>query len=161
MNTKDALKQTYELSQMVMNGYLGDFEDADLLQRPGDGCNHLAWQVGHLISSECNLLNMVAPGAAVELPEGFADQHGKENTQSDEGFLSKAEYMELFGKVKEATFAALDGMSDEDLDKPGPEEMKGFCPTVGSMFCLIGTHVMMHAGQVVPIRRKLGKPVVM
>ena len=161
MNTKDAIKQTYEFSQMVLSGYLGDFSDEELLNRPGEGCNHLAWQLGHLINSECNLLNMVAPGAAIDLPEGFADLHGKENCSSDEGFHSKSEYMELFGKVKEATFAALDGMSDEDLDKPSPEEMRNFCPTAGSMFVLIGTHAMMHAGQIVPIRRKLGKPVVM
>ena len=69
--------------------------------------------------------------------------------------------MDLWGKVKAATFAALDGMSDEDLDKPAPEELQSFCPTVGSTFVLIGTHPMMHAGQMVPIRRKLEKPIVM
>ena len=72
MNTKDAIRQTYDLSHRVVNGYLGDFTDEELMQRPGEGCNHVAWQLGHLISSECSLLNMVAPGAAPELPEGFA-----------------------------------------------------------------------------------------
>ena len=163
MNTKDAIKQTYGFSQMVLNGYIGDLSDEDLMQRPADGCNHIAWQLGHLISSECSLLNMVAPGAAAELPEGFADTHGKENATSDDAsqFLSKAEYLELFSKTQAATFAALDGISDEDLDKPGPEQMAGFCPTVGSMFVLIGTHVMMHVGQIVPLRRKPDKPIVM
>ena len=163
MNTKEAIKQAYELSHMVVGGYVGDFSDAELLNRPGDGCNHVAWQLGHLISSECNLLNMVAPGAAAELPEGFVENHGKENCKSDDAsqFHTKDDYMQLWDKVKAATFTALDGMSDADLDKPGPEEMQSFCPTVGSMFLLIGTHPMMHAGQFVPIRRKLDKPVVM
>ena len=163
MNSKDAIKQTYEISHMVVNGYLSDFSDEDLMQRPGDGCNHIAWQLGHLISSECSLLNMVVPGAAIELPDGFAEKHNKENCSSDDAsqFNSKSEYLELMGKVKEATFAALDNLSEEDLDKDGPEEMRQFCPTVGSMFLLISTHPMMHAGQLVPIRRKLGKPVVM
>ena len=163
MKTKDAIKQTHEFSNMVLNGYLGDFTDEELLQRPGEGCNHVAWQLGHLISSECSLLNMVAPGAAIELPAGFEENHGKENSKSDDAsqFCSKAEYLELLGKVKEATFAALDGMADEDLSKDGPEDMRQFCPTVGSLFVLIGTHPMMHAGQLVPIRRRLDKPVVM
>lgn len=163
MNTKDAIKQTYGFSQMVLQGYLGDLEDADLMQRCGDGCNHVAWQLGHLIASEGNLLNMVVPGAGIELPEGFADKHGKENASSDDAsqFQSKEEYFALFEKTKAATFAALDGLSDEDLDKPGPEEMASFCPTVGSMFVLISTHVMMHVGQFVPVRRRLGKPIVM
>lgn len=163
MNTKDAIKQTYGFSQMVLNGYIGDFADEDLMQRPADGCNHLAWQLGHLISSEGNLLNMIAPDSAIALPDGFADAHGKENASSDDAsqFHTKAEYLDLFAKSQAATFAALDGMSDEDLDKPGPEEMQGFCPTVGSMFVLIGTHVMMHVGQIVPVRRRLDKPIVM
>ncbi len=163
MNTKDAIKQTYGFSQMVLNGYLGDFEDADLMQRPGEGCNHIAWQLGHLISSEGNLLNMAVPDAAAELPDGFVENHAKENAGSDDAsqFCTKAEYLELFQKVQAATFAALDSLSDDDLDKPGPEGMRNFCPTVGSLFILISTHVMMHVGQIVPIRRRLGKPVVM
>lgn len=163
MNTLDAIKQTYGFSQMVLNGYLGDLSDADLLVRPADGCNHVAWQLGHLISSEGNLLEMIAPGAAATLPDGFEENHSKENAGSDDAasFLTKAEYIELFQKAQAATFAALDGMSDSDLDKPGPESMKDFCPTVGSLFILIATHVMMHVGQFVPLRRKLQKPIVM
>jgi len=163
METKDAIKQTYELSHMVLGGYLEDLSDEELMNRPGEGCNHIAWQLGHLIGSECNLLNLVAPGAAVELPEGFVENHSKENCDCDDGsrFCSKAEYMDLWGKVKAATFAALDSMSEEDLDRQGPEPMRGVCPTVGSLFLLIGTHPMMHAGQIVPIRRRLQKPIVM
>ena len=33
-------------------------------------------------------------------------------------------------------------------------------PTVGSIFTLIATHPMMHAGQFVVVRRQLGKPIV-
>lgn len=163
MNSIDAIKQTYGFSQMVLNGYLGDLSDADLLQRPAEGLNHVAWQLGHLISSEGNLLEMVAPGSAAALPEGFVENHSKDNASSDDAssFLTKTEYLELFQKVQAATFAALDGISEADLDKPGPESMKDFCPTVGSLFILISTHVMMHVGQIVPLRRKLDKPVVM
>ena len=120
MNAKEAIKQTYGFSRMVLSGYIRDLSDEDLMQRPGDGCNNLAWQLGHLISSECSLLNSAVPDAAPELPDGFADQHGKENTSSDDAsqFCTKAQYAELFDQVQAATFAALDGMSDEDLDKP-------------------------------------------
>jgi hypothetical protein len=33
-------------------------------------------------------------------------------------------------------------------------------PTMASMFILTATHPLMHAGQFVPVRRALGKPVV-
>ena len=45
-----------------------------------------------------------------------------------------------------------------DLDKPGPESMREYAPTVASVLMLLGSHWLMHAGQFVPIRRKLGKP---
>lgn len=162
MKARDAIQNAYNFSQMVLQSYVGDLSDEELLKRPGVGCNHIAWQLGHLISSEGNLLDMVVPGHSIELSADFADKHGKENTQSDDpsDFKTKDEYLELFEKSKTAVFAALDTLSDEDLDKPGPEHFREMCPTVGSLFMLIATHVMMHVGQFVPVRRELEKPIV-
>lgn len=161
MHGKDAIKNAYEFSQMVLSSYVGDLSDAELLTRP-EGCNHVAWQLGHLISSEGGLLESIAPGKSASLPEGFAEKHSKETTSSDNAadFATREEYMELFGKIKEATFAALDAQSDEDLAAPAPEHLQGICPNVGGVFVLIATHAMMHVGQFVPVRRALGKPVV-
>jgi hypothetical protein len=163
MNAQDAIKSSQTFSATVLKSYLADLSDADLLRRPGPGCNHLAWQLGHLIASECSLLEAVAPGAAVKLPDSFAAQHSKENSSSDEAakFATKQQYLDLLDQVQAATTAALDKLSAADLDKPGPESFQSFAPTVGSVFVLIATHPMMHAGQFVPVRRALGKPVVM
>jgi len=35
--------------------------------------------------------------------------------------------------------------------------MREYAPTVGSALCMLGGHWLMHTGQFVPIRRKLGK----
>ncbi len=161
MNTQEAIGATFATSSMILNSYFGDLTDAELMTRPAEGCNHLAWQLGHLISSECNLLEMVASGSAAALPDGFAEQHDKEQAGEDDAskFCTKQEYLDLFDKVRAATLAALAKCSDADLDKPGPEDFANFCPTVGHVFVLMATHGMMHAGQFVPVRRKLGKPV--
>lgn len=162
MNATDVIKQTYSLSNMVLSSYVNDLSDAELLTRPAEGCNHVAWQLGHLIHSECGLLDSIVPGYSVSLPEGFAEHHAKENTTSEDPsqFLSTAEYLDLFSQMKTATFAALDSLSNECLDRPGPEHLASMCPTVGSVFVLIATHAMMHVGQIVPVRRKLDKPIV-
>jgi len=161
MNTQEAIGATFATTSMVLNGYFSDLTDQELLTRPAEGCNHLAWQLGHLIASECKLLEMLAPGAAAELPEGFAEQHDKEQDGEDDAskFCTKQEYLDLFDTVRAATLAAMAKFSDADLDQPGPEDFANFCPTVGHVFVLIATHGMMHAGQFVPVRRKLGKPV--
>lgn len=163
MNAKDSICGTMDMCQTVLKTYFGDLTDAELMSRPGPGCNHLAWQLGHLIKSEVGLLNQVCPGAAPELPAGFAEKHSKETVGSNDAskFCTKQQYIDLLDSVRNATKVALDKLSDADLDKPGPEEMRSFCPTVGSFFILIATHPMMHAGQFVPVRRALGKPIVM
>lgn len=121
----------------------------------------ITWH-GHLISSECSLLESVQPGVAPELPEDFAAKHSKETTGVDDPtkFYTKREYLDLMDKVQAATFAALDKTSDSDFDQAGPESFRQMFPTVGHLYLLIATHQLMHAGQFVPVRRKLGKPVV-
>lgn len=162
MHGKDAIQNTYDFSQMVLTSYVSDLTDEELLKRPSEGCNHIAWQLGHLISSECGLVESIAPGYAIELPEGFAQKHSKENASSDDpaDFLSKDEYLAYFGKIKEASSKALNAQTDEDLAKPAPENLRQLCGNVGGVWGLIASHAMMHVGQFVPVRRQLGKPVV-
>ncbi len=162
MNTQEAITATMDVSSMVLTSYLKDLTDAELMTCPGDGCNHIAWQLGHLIASECNLLNAIQPGAAAELPEGFDGKHSKETIGEDDPakFCTKQEYLDLLDKVRDASKAALANASDDDLDGPSPEQFRERFPTVGSLYVLISTHGMMHAGQFVPVRRALGKPVV-
>ena len=58
-----------------------------------------------------------------------------------------------------AIFAAIDRLSDEDLDKPSPAYWQAKFPTIGSLAVILASHTMMHVGQWVPVRRKLQKPV--
>lgn len=163
MNAKDAIRSSANVSMMVLKSYISDLDDAELLKRPSEGCNHIAYQLGHLISSEVQLLEMVAPGKGAELPDGFAEAHSKEQASSDDAaqFHGKSTYLELMDRVRETTLAALEACPDSDLDKEGPEPMRSFCPTVGDLFTLIVTHPLMHAGQFVIVRRQLDKPILM
>ncbi len=160
MNANEAIKNNIEFCRMVLGHWTGDFSDADLMVRPTPEANHTAWQLGHLISSEAHMVSELGH-TSVELPEGFAESHSKEAATSDDAakFLKKDEYAALMTKVSDATLAALDATSEDDLDKPAPEAMREYAPTVGALFNLIGTHLLMHGGQFVVVRRKLGKPV--
>ena len=59
------------------------------------------------------------------------------------------------------TLSLLEAFPESDFALPAPESFRKMFPTMGSIFILIATHPMMHAGQFVPIRRALGKPIVM
>ena len=162
MKTIDAIKAAFATTDMVLNSYVGDLDDAELMTRPGKGCNHIAWQLGHLISSEANLINMLKEGSAIELPDGFAEKHSKETTGNDDAsqFCTKQEYLDLYAKSRENSINTIAELSDEILDAPAPEQFQSFCPTMGAVAMLVASHPMMHVGQFVPVRRALDKPVV-
>lgn len=158
MNAKDVLKAAMGMNHKIVSDYLGDLSDADLLVRPVPGANHIAWQLGHLIASECHLLKECG-GTPPELPAGFAEKHAKDTATSDQGFLTKAEYLGLFQQVRGAALKRLADMPEADLDKPSTGSMAKMFPTVGHLFVLVANHELMHAGQLAVVRRKLGKPI--
>ena len=163
MKATDVIVNTLASTQYILTTYLGDLSDADFLVRPVPEANHLAWQLGHLISSEVDL-GKVLPGVKYPaLPAGFAEQYTKETSKQNDGkgFLTKAAYLDLFNKVRGATIAATTALSDADLDKPTEGPMAQFAPTLGSFVVLIANHTLMHGGQFTVLRRKLGKPIVM
>jgi hypothetical protein len=161
MNAKDAIRSAMGMGLFVVEKDLSDLDDADLMRRPTAGCNHLAWQLGHLISSESGLVNMVCPGQGGELPDGFREAHAKENAGSDDAaqFRTKQEYINLYRAVRASSLAALEVLPEERLAEPGPEAFRNVFPTMLDLWNLIGTHPLMHAGQFVVVRRQLGKPI--
>ena len=153
------IETAMETPTFVVKSYLEDLTDGDLLVRPASDCNHIAWQLGHLIASEHNLIEQVCPGTMPALPDEFAEKHTTETSTLDDAaaFCSKGEYLELFDEQRAGTLAALEQLSDDDLGKPSPESLQRLGATVGAIFSMQSTHWMMHAGQWVIVRRQLGK----
>ncbi|MSR59632.1 MAG: DinB family protein [Planctomycetaceae bacterium] len=159
MNARDAIRLGLNQSNMVVQMYLGDLTDAELLVRPVPGTNHIAWQLGHLLSSSHQMIETVCPGVMAPLPAGFADKYTAESSKFDSpsAFHSKALYMSLYEQHREGTQKALEKITDADLDKPSPESFKAYAPTHGDILMFQSSHWLMHAGQWAVTRRKLGR----
>ncbi|NBO92154.1 MAG: DinB family protein [Planctomycetia bacterium] len=161
MNAVTAIRTALHSSHHMLTWFVGDLSDADLLVRPTPGANHIAWQLGHLILAEGGI-GAELPGVVYPaLPAGFADQHGKDTAQAEPpiGFLSRTQYVDLFTAARNASLAALDKMTEADLDCPTQGKLAAFAPNLGALLLLISNHTLMHAGQFSVVRRKLGKPV--
>jgi hypothetical protein len=160
MNVKDAIRTTLAMNENIIGGYIGDLADSDLLVRAVPGMNSIAWQIGHLISSERGMMEMIAPGVSPPLPEGFDQAHSRERATSDDttGYCSLAKYQELMAAQRAATRSILESISEADMDTAG-EKFPPYAPTHGAMLNMVGIHGLMHAGQFVAVRRLLGKPV--
>ena len=50
MDSREAIKLNLDTAKMICDGYLDDLSDEDMMKRPHPGCNHIKWQVGHLIA---------------------------------------------------------------------------------------------------------------
>ena len=161
MNGSQVIGTALASTQHMVNWYVSDLSDADLLVRPTAGANHIAWQLGHLIASETRLARQVPCVSYPGLPVGFEEQHaqGMATQESTQGFLGKQQYVDLFNQIREATNAGVAKLSDADLDRPTEGQMAQFAPTLAALLILVSNHTMMHAGQFSVIRRKLGKPV--
>jgi len=144
-----------------LEGTLADFSDADMLARPVPAANHAAWQIGHLIVAETNMVNSVKPGALPELPAGFAEKFTKETAKISDpaAFPKKAELLAQFEKTRAASVEWAKSLTAADMQQPTNERLARFAPTVGHLVSLLPTHVAMHVGQFQVIRRALGKPV--
>ena len=154
------ITSTLELPAFVVRSYLDDLTEEQLLLRPQPEMNHIAWQLGHLIASEHGHVNQLFPGSMPALPDGFAEQHSRDTTRSDDPalFCSKSQYLEQMERQRAGTLRVLNRMSDEELEQPAPETIRYLGPTFGAVFSGEAVHWMMHAGQWAVIRRMLGKP---
>jgi uncharacterized damage-inducible protein DinB len=162
MRAKDAIRSALNSTQRLLEWYVSDLSDADLLVRPVPNANHIAWQLGHVIAAEPFLVRTELPGAAYpDLPAGFAERHSTEQAADDSpaGLRTKAEYVDLSKQMRNATLAAVDQLADADLDRASTGRMAKFAPTLADLLLLVSNHTLMHAGQFTVVRRKLGKPV--
>jgi uncharacterized damage-inducible protein DinB len=162
MNGREAIQAALTSTRDLLGWYVSDLSDADLLIRPAPQANHIAWQLGHLITADSYLIKGELPDTPYpELPAGFTERHANKNAaaESSEGFATRAEYLDLFTKTRNTTIAAVGKLSDADLDRPTKGPMAKFAPTLGQLFLLVANHTLMHAGQFTVVRRQLGKPV--
>ena len=108
MKAHDMVKLQLDSSDMIALGYLQDLSDEEFMLRPHPGCNHINWQVGHLIVSENQLINMVVPNTMPRLPPGFAEKYSKETIGSNDpkAFASKEELLRAQKEQRAGTLAA-------------------------------------------------------
>ena len=159
MNANEAIKSALATAEMISMAYLEDLTDEEMMIRPIESCNHIKWQIGHLIASENKMINSCCPGTMPELPAGFAERYASEHSAKDDNaaFDSKADLLALYKQQRSGTLEALDGLSEEQLDAESDESMRAYAPTVGAAFIMQDTHWMMHAGQWAVLRRKIGR----
>src|SRR5579872_3994156 len=105
MNARQAIRLGIDSANMICQGYLGDLTDSELLLRPVPGANHIAWQLGHLIVAEHDMMEEAYPGSMPALPAGFAEKYTKDTSKLDSAgaFHPKSVYLSVAEQQRAAT----------------------------------------------------------
>jgi len=161
MNAKDPIVELMNRSEAVLHLYVDDLTDSEFNEIAVTGMNSIAWQVGHLLSTEHLVIEAIRPGSSPPLPDGFNERHMRNSPQASStgGWLSKDEYFKLRDAQRAVTLKVVEELPIEELDNPAVEMLRPMFPTVGSSLLLIGSHTLLHLGQFVVVRRKNNKPI--
>jgi hypothetical protein len=160
MGPKDVIRNTLDTSDFVIKSYVNDLSDEELRLVPVAGMHPIALQLGHLISTEHMFQEMIEPGSAPPLPQGFREAHDIKQPDGDASrFKSREEYLKLWDEQRNAVKALLDRVGDADLDDNRGGKLPPWAPTVSAVMNMVGMHALMHCGQFVAVRRKLNKPI--
>lgn len=160
MGPKDVIRNGLDTSDFVIKSYLNDLSDQDLRLVPVPGMHPIALQLGHLITADRMFQEMVEPGSAPPLPEGFAEAHDMKKADSDHSrFRSREEYIKLWDEQRAAVKGLLDRVSDAELADNRDGKLPPWAPTVLAVLNMVGMHALMHAGQFVAVRRLLEKSI--
>ena len=134
MTPKDVIKNTIDTCHGVLTAYISDLNDADLMVRAVPEANHLAWQLGHLIASEHQMLTD-GGHRMPDMPAGFAESYTKETAASDDQALGlqAAAGVTIMRSAKTPTLEVKSAASF--FEKRSTEE----CPGIALILYGIGT----------------------
>jgi hypothetical protein len=161
MHIKEVITNSLKMSLGLLKTYLSDLSDQDIMKRPADSANHIAWQLGHIIASEQQLFSSVFPESYKALPEGFVAKHSKDTCANNNAkdFYTVKTYLEVMEQVRSDTIKVLSEIPDAKLDDLSPERLRRIAPKIADMFLFASAHYLMHSGQIAVLRRALGKPI--
>ncbi|MBN9118269.1 MAG: DinB family protein [Planctomycetes bacterium] len=130
---------------------------------PAGGVSHVAWQVGHVASSEYRLclerLRPRTPADEALISDAFLKTFGRESLPEPETGFNAEEIRAVFDRVHAQILAELPHYPDADLDLPPLKPHPLFDTRIAGLR-YAPLHEMIHCGQIAMIRRMLGqKPI--
>lgn len=159
MTRKEFIKEALGFSRGFTNQLLDKFEsESDWLHQVHPDANHAMWCAGHIALTDDFFVATLAPDKAVDTTKAkelFGS--GSKPVNDAAVYPTPAEIRKRLNDGRTRLMEVLDGLSEEDLDKPSPDGAPDFLATVESFFRLAIFHEGMHIGQATIAHRALGR----
>ena len=162
MNKTEFLVDRLKAARGWTLGLLEDIEASAWFAMPGPGIGHVAWQVGHLTSSQVALIHVRCFDKSYDavLPSGFREAFGKGSTPvaSRGAYPAVAEIRTAFDRIQAEALELIAGMPETELALPPGSDPHPLFTTKRGAIATAALHETFHAGQIALIRRLSGKP---
>lgn len=157
--TGNDLAKMYEFSYAAMNRNLQDLSNEDSLVLPEAGGNCLNWVLGHVVSARGMIL-MLAGTPPTMTGERLAPYRRGSHPEGTDDFADLATLRGWLTDTQQQLIPALAALSEEDLDRPVPEEQRRppLTGSIGDALIRLHYHEGYHNGQIGLLRRLAGKP---
>lgn len=150
-------------SRRTTETFLADLEPSDWLWQPGDGLNHIAWHVGHVTYAQYFLCVVRVRGRVESdrelVPTAFLRRYkfGSKPSPEPSRNATPDELLATLRGVHALALSELEARTEAELDVQTDPPHPLFETTLGGVeWC--GQHELLHCGQVMLLRRMLGKP---
>lgn len=152
---------TWEMIREWVGEYLKDMTDEELLVQPAEKRNHAWWIFGHMVLSTDVAQHLTGTPALTPKEWRPLFDEGTFPAATGANYPPKEELMAQFHKNIDVGIEAIKQLTDEDLhDIPTgelPEAAREYFDTKGKIISASAIHLGYHLGQIVTIRKMLGK----
>ncbi len=152
---------SWEMLQGWIGGSIKDMSKEELLFRPAEKCNHAWWLYGHMVlSTDIAHYLIDTPLLTPNAWRSLFDT-GTSPDDTGAGYPSKEELMAQFNTNVDAAIASIKLLTNDPFnDSPAtevPEPVRDYFSTKGKIITGYAYHCMNHHGQIMTIRKMLGK----
>jgi uncharacterized damage-inducible protein DinB len=145
---------SFHTTDFTVSLCLGDLQEQDARKRiRGDQGPSIAWEVGHMLDCRYKILGLL--GVARESP--YTAKFSSQGATDGSGYPTTADYQRLWREVSTDLAAAMEGATQELLNKPVEFAPHGGKTAMDSILFL-AWHEVYHVGAVGTIRKELGYP---
>lgn len=161
MTKTELLVDRLQVARRWTKDLLADIDEGEWFNMPTAGVGHVAWQVGHLASSQVALIHVRCFGRDYEqcLPRRFREAFGRGSTPVAAAgqYPSIDEIRSAFDRIHAEAIQWVGGLPDADLGGPAGDEPHPFFNTKEGAIATAAMHETFHAGQIAILRRWAGK----
>lgn len=156
----DRLFRQLKSARQTSERLLADFQrPTDWLYQICPQTNHALWFAGHMGHCDNFFISLMAPDRTAEPPR-FAECFGmgSQPTAQTTDYPEVGEVLSYMRERRQVLLEILQGMTDQDLERPTPAGTPDFLRDVGAVFEMAIWHEGLHSGQLSVVRRALGFP---